>query len=132
MLRGADTERTMADVLKEHGPILERQRLEDLCTARGLKRDTFYVHLTYSPVIERYAQGVYGLAAPLFRQAWPSRWQRGVPNRSSSGITAGMMTEELESATDSPSRCCRMALSASLPESANTFRGDSLLKLPAR
>ncbi|MBI4657649.1 MAG: hypothetical protein HY735_02165 [Verrucomicrobia bacterium] len=57
----ADTERTLAGVLKEHGPVLERQRLEDLCTARGLKRDTFYIHLTYSPVIERFAQGVYGL-----------------------------------------------------------------------
>jgi hypothetical protein len=57
----ADTERTMAAVLREHGPILDRQRLEDLCTARGLKRETFYIHLTYSPVIERFAQGVYGL-----------------------------------------------------------------------
>jgi len=57
----ADTERMLAGVLKEHGPVLERQRLEDLCTARGLKRDTFYIHLTYSPVIERFAQGVYGL-----------------------------------------------------------------------
>ena len=53
----ADTERTMATVLSEHGPILGRQRLEDLCTARGLKRETFYIHLTYSPVIERFAQG---------------------------------------------------------------------------
>ena len=57
----ADTERTLAGVLKEHGPVLERQRLEDLCTAGGLKRDSFYIHLTYSPVIERFAQGVYGL-----------------------------------------------------------------------
>src|SRR5260370_6153358 len=40
---------------------MERERLEGLCMARGLKRDTFYVHLTYSPVIERFAQGVYGL-----------------------------------------------------------------------
>jgi hypothetical protein len=57
----ADTERTLAGVLKEHGPVLERQRLEDLCTARGLRRETFFIHLTYSPVIERFAQGVYGL-----------------------------------------------------------------------
>ena len=57
----ADTERTLAGILKEHGPVLERQRLEDLCTAGGLKRDSFYIHLTYSPVIERFAQGVYGL-----------------------------------------------------------------------
>ncbi len=57
----ADTERTLAGVLKEHGPVLERQRLEDLCTARGMKRVTFYIHLTNSPLIERFAQGVYGL-----------------------------------------------------------------------
>jgi hypothetical protein len=57
----ADTERTLAGVLVEHGPVLERQHLEDLCMARGMKRDTFYIHLTYSPLIERFAQGVYGL-----------------------------------------------------------------------
>jgi hypothetical protein len=57
----ADTERTLAGVLQEHGPVMERQRLEELCSERGLKRDTFYIHLTYSPIIERFAQGVYGL-----------------------------------------------------------------------
>ncbi len=57
----ADTERTLAGVLKEHGPVMERQRLEELCSERGLKRDTFYIHLTYSPIIERFDQGVYGL-----------------------------------------------------------------------
>jgi hypothetical protein len=57
----ADSERTLAGVLKEHGPVMERQRLEELCSERGLKRDMFYVHLTYSPIIERFAQGVYGL-----------------------------------------------------------------------
>ena len=57
----ADSERTLAGVLKEHGPVMERMRLEELCSERGLKRDMFYIHLTYSPIIERFAQGVYGL-----------------------------------------------------------------------
>lgn len=47
--------------LKENGGILGRQQLEDLCIARGLNRETFGIHLTYSPVIARYAPGVYGI-----------------------------------------------------------------------
>ena len=48
-------------MLKENGRILERQALEDRCIARGLKRDTFFVHLTYSPVLAKYAPSVYGV-----------------------------------------------------------------------
>lgn len=55
------TEAVIVDVLKENRGIMPRQELEDQCTARGLKRDTFYIHLTYSPVIARYAPGVYGV-----------------------------------------------------------------------
>jgi hypothetical protein len=55
------TEAAIVDVLKENGGILTRQQLEDLCIARGIKRDVFYVHLTYSPVIARYAPSVYGI-----------------------------------------------------------------------
>jgi len=57
----SDTEEVIVNVLKENGGVLERQALEDQCLARGLKRDVFYVHLTYSPVVERYAPGVYGV-----------------------------------------------------------------------
>ncbi len=57
----SETEGTVVNVLKENGGILRRQQLEDLCIARGLKRSTFYIHLTYSPVIARYAPGVYGV-----------------------------------------------------------------------
>jgi hypothetical protein len=55
------TEAIIVSVLKENGGILSRQQLEELCLARGLKRDTYYIHLTYSPVIARYAPGVYGV-----------------------------------------------------------------------
>jgi hypothetical protein len=59
ILRG--TELTMVKILKEYGPIMQRAKFEELCVAVGMKRATFYVYLDYSPVIERYASGVYGL-----------------------------------------------------------------------
>lgn len=57
----SDTESIIVDVLREHGPVMQRPKLEELCLGKGLHRDTFYIHLTYSPVIARYARGVYGL-----------------------------------------------------------------------
>jgi len=57
----SDTESIIVDVLREHGPVIQRPKLEELCLGNGLQRDSFYVHLTYSPVIARYAPGVYGL-----------------------------------------------------------------------
>jgi hypothetical protein len=56
-----DTEATMVEVLCEHGPVMKRSRLEELCLERGMNRSTFYVYLGYSPVIAHYARGVYGL-----------------------------------------------------------------------
>lgn len=59
-------ERTMVRVLTEHGPVMKRAALEDLCIRAGMNRSTFYVYLDYSPVIARYARGVYGLrGAPI-------------------------------------------------------------------
>ena len=57
----SNTESIIVDVLHEHGPLMQGPKLEALCVGRGLLRDTFYIHLTYSPVITRYARGVYGL-----------------------------------------------------------------------
>jgi len=54
-------ESIMVDVLREHGPVIERPKLEQLCVEKGLRRETFSIYLTYSPVIARYAPGVYGL-----------------------------------------------------------------------
>ena len=59
ILRG--TELTMARILKEHGPLMQRAKLEEFCSAAGMKRATFYAYLDYSPIIERYASSVYGL-----------------------------------------------------------------------
>jgi hypothetical protein len=40
---------------------LQRSELDEICVGYGVKRSTFYVYLGYSPIIERYAPGVYGL-----------------------------------------------------------------------
>lgn len=62
----SQTERVIVSILKENGNILPRVHLEELCLSQGLKRDTFYVNLSYSPVIARYAPGVYGVrGAPI-------------------------------------------------------------------
>lgn len=55
------TEYKLVEILKEHGSVMQRAALEDRCVATGMKRPTFYAYLAYSPVIERFASGVYGI-----------------------------------------------------------------------
>jgi hypothetical protein len=57
-------ERQMVGVLKEFGPVMSRAEFEEMCAARGVGQSTFYVYLDYSPVLHRYARGVYGLRGP--------------------------------------------------------------------
>jgi hypothetical protein len=52
---------TIVDVLKSHGGTMHRADLEDGCYARGVNRNSFWVYLTYSPVLERVAPSVYAL-----------------------------------------------------------------------
>lgn len=59
VLRG--TEHAMIQVLSEHGRVLQRAKFEELCLERGMNPSTFYMYLNNSPVIERFAQGVYGI-----------------------------------------------------------------------
>lgn len=40
---------------------MQRAKLEQQCLALGMNRSTFYAYLSYSPVIERFASGVYGI-----------------------------------------------------------------------
>ena len=47
--------------LKTFGPVLTRADLEALCTNKGMNRSSFYIYIGYSPLIQRYARGVYGL-----------------------------------------------------------------------
>lgn len=58
-LRGAEL--SLITILKENGPAMQRPKLEKRCLDLGMKRSTFYAYLSYSPVIERYASGVYGI-----------------------------------------------------------------------
>lgn len=89
VLRGAELK--MAQVLMEHGPVMPRPKFEDLCLARGVKRTTFWVYLDYSPVIERFAPGVYGLRgakiAPGFVETLIPRNRRCTPVRLDHGWT---------------------------------------------
>lgn len=55
-------EKWLAETLFEHGPVMRRTDLEDLVVAEGgMNRSSFYIYITYSPILERYAPGVYGL-----------------------------------------------------------------------
>lgn len=57
----SDIEQFMVLTLKEHGPVMRRSEFEKLCIDLGINRVTFYAYLKYSPVIMKYAIGVYGL-----------------------------------------------------------------------
>jgi len=54
-------ETTMVGALKNHGGIMHGADLEDECLKRGVNRHSFWVYLTYSPVLERVAPSVYAL-----------------------------------------------------------------------
>jgi hypothetical protein len=59
---GDSVEGRIAEALFEHGPIMRRDDLERIVVdERGVNRSSFYVYLGYSPIIARYAPGVYGL-----------------------------------------------------------------------
>ncbi len=57
VLGGIET--TMVDVLNRHGRILKGTDLEDECLKRGVNRHSFWVYVSYSPVLERVAPSVY-------------------------------------------------------------------------
>jgi hypothetical protein len=54
-------EATMTEVLLAHGPLLGLADLEAHCVAAGMNRSSLSFYLGYSPIIHRYAPGVYGL-----------------------------------------------------------------------
>ncbi|NQU22970.1 MAG: hypothetical protein HQ567_16965 [Candidatus Nealsonbacteria bacterium] len=57
----ADVERKMVEVLKKHGPIMERTAFEEECISRGMNRFSFNAIVMCSPVIAQYGRSVYGL-----------------------------------------------------------------------
>ena len=57
----SESEMIMFNVMREHGPVLRRDEFERLCLATGMNRHSFWVFLSYCPIITRYATSVYGL-----------------------------------------------------------------------
>jgi hypothetical protein len=54
-------EAKLVHVLKEHGPLMERGAMEDLCVASGMNRFSFHAFVSWSPVIVQFGHSVYGL-----------------------------------------------------------------------
>lgn len=61
-----DVDRTLHSVFLESGPLLRMDTLRDKCLEAGVNRNSFFVHLSYSPIIERAAKGVYALRGARF------------------------------------------------------------------
>ena len=59
-LRGS-TEYAFVAVLKEDGPVMHRKDLERKCLELGINQNTFYQYLSYSPILTKFTDGVYGL-----------------------------------------------------------------------
>jgi hypothetical protein len=55
------SEQTLVGILLQHGGVMARLEFQDACVAAGMNRSTFMVYLDYSPVLVKYARGVYGL-----------------------------------------------------------------------
>lgn len=57
----AETEALLIDILRANGSVMKREEFENQALLRGMNRTTFYVCLDNSPIITRFARGVYGL-----------------------------------------------------------------------
>ena len=51
----------MFRVLREAGPLMRAPEFETKCVEAGLKRPTFWSNVRSSPIIRRFAPGLYGL-----------------------------------------------------------------------
>lgn len=54
-------EMTMARVIAAADNVMGIRELRDACIAKGINRHSFWVCITYSPILERVAPGVYAL-----------------------------------------------------------------------
>lgn len=57
----APIEQTFVKVLRESENVASTGELREGCVSLGVNRHSFFVYLTYSPIIEGVAEGVYGL-----------------------------------------------------------------------
>jgi hypothetical protein len=58
-LTGVELE--LVKVLKDHGPIMERGEMEDICVSAGMNRFSFHAFVSWSPVIVQLGHSLYGL-----------------------------------------------------------------------
>ena len=49
-------------VLTEHGPVMERGQMEDICVRDGMNRFSFHAFVSWSPVIVQLGHSMYGRA----------------------------------------------------------------------
>ena len=61
VLDRSSTEWAMAAILKEYGPIMSRVKLQEKCFEVGMGQVAFFSALSNSPIITKFAPGVYGL-----------------------------------------------------------------------
>ncbi len=54
-------EAKLVEVLMEHGPVMERSAMEELCVADGMNRFSFHAFISWSPVIAQFGHSLYGL-----------------------------------------------------------------------
>ncbi len=57
----AETEKTFVSVFHRIGPLVELHKLEDECLRQGMNQASFWMGLSNSPIITRFARCVYGL-----------------------------------------------------------------------
>ncbi len=56
-----DVERTIVEVMSRHDDVMMGRDLRDSCVERGINRHSYWLYLSYSPLLERVAPGVYAL-----------------------------------------------------------------------
>jgi hypothetical protein len=54
-------EAKLVEVLKKHGPLMDRGAMEDLCVGAGMNRFSFHAFVSWSPIIAQFGYSMYGL-----------------------------------------------------------------------
>ncbi len=69
----------LVNVLKKHGPVMERGDMEDRCVREGMNRFSFHAFVSWSPVIVQLGHSVYGLLGAEVSAAADRRPAGGAP-----------------------------------------------------
>ncbi len=60
-----NTEATMVDILKQHGPLLSRWKFQRLCAEQGVPKPTFYIYVDGLATIEEVDEGIFTLVGTI-------------------------------------------------------------------